>query len=625
MGYGKRMAWVLTILLLAAAVVIGTMDELPAAEPEGLALSAVISPGEERLSCWEREPGEYYLFLPSYASLSQATLLWDGSGTITIDGQPLTDKLTCDGFQLNTAYRLLLGETEQTASLTFLGASQLPALYIDVHSGNMDYIHREKGNQEPGRLRVYSPEGTLEYSGALESISARGNITWERNHDKKPYSLTLSAGADLLGLGEAQRWILQSNPFDYSNLRNKAVFDFADSLGLRFSPDTQWVDLYLNGEYAGLYLLSERNEIHPERVAVAESGSTLVSIDMGERMERQGDVYIPVDDDTALRLHSGEKVTEEMIAFWKSVDNAIQAEDGIDPVTGKHYLEFIDLDSWVRKYLIEEVFGNVEASAVSHYFYIDGSDESGKIHAGPVWDYDFALGSRWTWQTDNVQSLFCARPYVWDETDTPWFYALWQKEEFREQVIAVYEAEFRPKLLELLETGFDRYAGQIQASARMNQVRWDMSSAREETEYIKTFLTARLSFLDSLWLEGAPYYTVTANKTDGSVVSCYALKPGETVPELPQEEEDGDVIGWYDYDTGEAFDETAPVYENKRIYLKREEAPAAEEGTARLIIRYAPISGLLLLLLGACLLDRSRRKRMEISNHERTKASEISP
>ena len=344
-------------------------------------------------------------------------------------------------------------------------------------------------------------------------------------------------------------------------------------------------------------------------------------------MARQGYPYIRVDADTALRLHSGEKVTEEMTEFWKCVDNAIQAEDGIDPVTGKHYLDYIDLDSWARKYLIEEVFGNVEASAVSHYFYIDGNDPEGKIYAGPVWDYDYALGSTRTWQTGTVQAFFCARAYVWDERDTPWFYALWQREEFRAQVLRLYQEEFRPRMLQLLETELDAYAARTEAAARMNQVRWHQQTgpAEEEVRRIKTYLTARLAFLDSAWLAEDTYYTVTANRTDGSVVSCFALKPGETLPELPGGSEADGVIGWYDYDTEEPFDVSEPIYENKRIYLKREEPAKAQEGTMRLIIRYAPSAGLLILLLAICLLDRCRRERTETSRHERTKADKISP
>lgn len=625
---GKRIACILTVLFLAVAVWVGAMDNLPAVEETELALALKIATesGTETVSCWEQESGEFYFFLPAWAEPQRLTFRTDGGQEILIDGREIVTGTPFGTFQLDKTYDIRVNRKGGSLSGTviFLRSGNMPAMYIDVRSGNMDYIHAEKGNEEPGRIRLYSAAGMLEYSGALTSINARGNITWERGHEKKPYSIKLGDAVDLLGLGAAQKWILQSNPFDASNLRNKAVFDFADSVGLSYSPDSTWVDLYLNGEYAGLYLLSERNEIHPERVDIAQTGSTLVSIDMEQRMAQQGYPYIPVDGDTALRLHSGEKVTDEMTAFWKSVDNAIQAEDGIDPITGKHYLEFIDLDSWVRKYLIEEVFGNVEASAVSHYFYIDGDDETNKIYAGPVWDYDFALGSTRTWQTSTVQALFCARPYVWDETDTPWFYALWQKEEFRERVIAVYEREFRPKMLELLENGLDGYASQIADAARLNGIRWQMDDAGEETGSIKTYLAARLDFLDSLWLEGETYYTVTANKTDESVVSCFALRPGECVPDLPSDSDEGDVIGWYDYDTEEPFDISQPIYENKRIYLKREEKVQTEESGVRLVIRYGPVAGLLMILLVACLLDRSRRERTDTQKNERTESSKIS-
>ena len=629
MRYGKVISCILTLVLLLSAAAISLLEDPPEAEREEVALSALISTqqGTEMLSCWEQKPGRFFFFLPSYTAPEQVTFQVGDHQKITIGGHTIENGTSLEAFQMNMSYDILVEKKDQSISgvIKFMHSAEVPAVHIDVRSGDMAYIHAEKGNKEPGTIRVYAPDGELDYSGALESINARGNVTWEHDHDRKPYSVKLAAQADLLGMGAAQKWILVSNSFDASNLRNKAVYDFADKLGLAFSPDSTWVDLYLNGEYAGLYLLCERNEIHPERVAVAETGSTLVSIDIQQRMARQGYPHVIVDGDTALRLHSGEKVTEEMTAFWKTVDNAIQAKNGIDPVTGKHYLDMIDLDSWVRKYVIEEGFGNVEASAVSHYFYIDGNDETGRIYAGPVWDYDYALGSSGTWQTGTVQAFFCAKPYTWKETDTPWFYALWQKEEFRNQVIEVYETEFRPLLQQLLDVELDMYAAHLRSAARMNQIRWyqDTCPAEEEIQRIKEYLTQRMDFLDSVWLEGETYYTVTANRTDESVVSCFAVRPGDFVPELPGGNGE-DAIGWYDYDTEEPFDITQPIYENKRIYVKREEPLPVTEGTLRLAIRYAPITGLLLILLAIWTTDWSRRKGTEKQNHERTKTNQIS-
>lgn len=629
MGRRKIMVWLLALALLLFAAAVSLLESPPETKKEPLPLSLVIATGEESqtISCWEQEEGVYYFFLPAYAGDGQVTFQVDRQLQVAIGGTTISNGFSADGFEKDTPYPMEIHGKGQnvSGSLVFLQSARVPAIYIDVSSGTMEYIHREKGNEEPGTIRVYSSDGDLEYDAALQSINARGNITWERGHGKKPYSVTLNAEADLLGLGAAQKWILQSNPFDESHLRNKAVFDFAREAGLSYSPDSTWADLYLNGEYAGLYLLCERNEIHPQRVDIAQNGSTLVSIDMGDRMARQGYPHIVVDADTALRLHSGEKVTDEMTAFWKSVDNAIQAGDGIDPVTGKHYLEFIDLDSWSRKYLLEEMFGNVEASAVSHYFYIDGSEENGKIYAGPVWDYDYALGSGWAWQTKAVNGLFCAKAYIWQETDTPWFYALWQKAEFRDTVIALYEREYRPLMEKLLESGFDRYADQIREAARMNRIRWQTEDAGKNTESMKDYLSRRLEFLDSLWLQGETYHKVTVNMNNGGVVSCYCVKPGETLPPLPDITLEEDAIGWYDYDTGEPVDISEPVYGDRRIYVKREEAAPQEEGLARQVIRYGPFAGLLMLLIPLVCCDRIRRKRMDERKHERTKANQISP
>ena len=619
MRYGKVIACILTAVFLASALVIGTMEEPCPAQPEAAALSLDIS--GETISLWEQEPGRWIFFLPGYADLSQGTFRLSDSRQITIEGQILSDGLPAKDFQPGETYPMTLtGQGETTEGVvTFRCSGGAATMFAEVSSGTMDYIHAQKGNTEPGTLRLYTSDGRLNYAGTME-LNGRGNVTWE-NSEKKPYSLKLSTEADLLGLGAAQKWILLANGFDPSNLRNKAVFDFADAMGLACSPDSTWVDLYLNGHYAGLYLLTERNEIHPQRVDISPD-ALLVSIDMEQRMARQDYPYIRVDGDTALRVHSGQKITDQLTAFWKGVDNALQAENGIDPETGTHYLDYIDLNSWVRKYLIEEVFGNVEASAVSHYFYTDG----GKIYAGPVWDYDYALGSVRTWQTGTVQALFCARPYVWDESDTPWFYALWQKEEFRREVIRLYEAQFRPALVTLLETGLDQYAREISAAADCNQRRWhrDLCPMEEEIQRIKTYLSARLAFLDSLWLEGEPYYTVTANLNDGSVVSCYAVKPGETLPSLPDTGWDETAIGWYDYDTGEPFDPETPIYVNQRIYLKRQDDAPVPEGRIQRLIRYAPICALLALLLAALLLDRNRRKGTRKRKHERTQKTEIS-
>lgn len=157
-------------------------------------------------------------------------------------------------------------------------------------------------------------------------------------------------------MGKAKKWILLANAYDSSHLRNKIVLDASAAVGPPYTPECRWVDLYLNGEYAGLYLLTERNEVDSQRVDIAGNGSFLVSKDWETRFISRKRTYFTTDSHAALRILYSDISTEELKSTWQSAENAILAEDGIDPVTGKSWQELIDMDSWVRRFLIEEVF-----------------------------------------------------------------------------------------------------------------------------------------------------------------------------------------------------------------------------------------------------------------------------
>lgn len=566
MGYGKRTVYLFTAVLLAAAVFWGVKES----QWDGtVSLSVVIASGEgtEETGCWESEAGEYYLFLPSYAELSQVRIRTNTSNDVCLDGQLLTDGMSCESVRLNEPYDLtyMAGGRAYHFPLVFIQSTNVSTLYIDVPSGSMDYIHEEKGNEEPGTMRLYTAEGILDYRGNLESINGRGNATWDTA--KKPYSLKLSREADLLGMGQAQKWILLANAYDRSHMRNKMVFDYADAVGLAYSPDSAWVDLYLNGEYAGLYLLCERNEVHPQRIPLTEDGSFLVSMDVAFRLAGQSLPFISTAAGVDLRIQYSSISADELKETWQSAENAILREDGIDPDTGKSWQELIDLDSWAKKYLIEEIFGNTDAGCGSQFFYRDGT---GKIYAGPVWDYDMAMGKESEWQIKAPNTILAGRPHLWREDDTPWFYALLQKDVFRERVTELYQTLFQPLLAELLDAGMDRYAAQISQAAAANQLRWSDEDMNTHVEKIRTYMTARMDFLNSLWIEQERYCFVQVNNRMGDSFGCFAVRPGELLPEVPEYKSNEQIVfyGWYVFDTDEPFDVTQPVYEDEMIYLK---------------------------------------------------------
>lgn len=607
MKNGKFLILLITAVLLLLAAGIGYME--PAPQPEAkvnmpLSVTAELDGRQIQIACWQDAAGDYVVFLPSGAELSGVVLSPEKTVRVVLDQKPLENGINCGVFRTDTPYELSCTEDGITRehTLTFLQSAGVPSLYLNVQSGNMDIIHETKGNQESGSIRLYTEMGKLAYEGQMESLRGRGNSSWFKA--KKPYSLSLARDADLLGMGQAKEWILLANAMDPSHLRNKVAYDMAAEAGMTYAPESQWVDLYLNGNYAGLYLLSERNEIHPQRVNLPEAGSFLVSRESRWRLISQNYPRVLLDSGAALRIHASGLTETDLYQIWQPAENAILSENGMDPQSGKTWQELIDLDSWATEYLMGEFFGNVDAGTISAYFYRDGSDPSGKIYAGPVWDYDLSMGSKGTWQTEMVQAFFADKAHVWSLEDRTWFHELNRKPEFRTRVRELYRDVFRPQVQELLETGLDCYADQVCQSAMLDQYRWGTESAREETECIWEYLTERLAFLDSVWLENVEYCRVLVILDENSSSICHAVLPGGTIPSLPDYPESWDILGWYDTATEQPFDITQPIYEDTVVYLKR--LPGEEDRISPL--QAAPIAAMLVFLLAGVLTDRNRRR-----------------
>ena len=599
MRYGKPWILLLTVALLLVALLLWRQEPQLQLhrEQEDVPISFLVyGDGKtEQIRCWENDAGNYRLFLPSFGDLTKTQLRLQGIREVILDGVVMENGQTCENLKEEKRYSLEYTHNGETLrkELTIFGASPVPSAHIRVQSGSMDYIHGEKGNTESGSIHIYDTDGSVSFSGNLKSINGRGNGTWAS--EKKSYSLSLAGEADLLGMGSAQKWILLANDGDPSHLRNKLVYDFARDAGLAGSPESRWVELYLNGEYAGLYQLCERNEIHPQRVDLPEDSSFLVSLELEKRLVEQEIPYVSTDSGRALRIHHSALDAEALAQYWQSVENAIFAEDGVDPVTGKDWKTLIDVDSWARKYLVEELFGNGDAGGLSQFFY--GDTETGKLYAGPVWDFDISMGSSGVWQQVQPEAFFANRERLYRGMDSSWYHALWQKEDFSSRVKQLYREEFRPLLQRYLQEKLYAYAGQIDRAAERNRLRWNRASAMEATARIETWMDQRIAFLDSVWLEEEIWYTVLVDINDGSNVACYAVRPGDPLPQLPDFSYVYDAEGWYYRDTDTPVDQTTPVTEDLDIYCKRQvwEELVAEPSTAP--IEKTPAAALLALFL----------------------------
>lgn len=556
--------------------------------------------GVETIPCWRLEETAYF-FVPSYAEMDSLRLRVPRDNAFYIDGIAVTDGMSCGVFEAGVAYPMAVPEDSvlEGEEIVFVKSSDVGSLFLETKSGGMTYLHGNKSHSETGTMRLYDQEGRLHYDGQLEKVSGRGQSTWLQ--EKKSYNITLARPENLLDMGAAANWVLLSNAMDTTNLRNKMVYDFAIAAGIAFTPECRWVDLYLNGEYTGLYLLCERIEVHPERVDIPAENSFLVTQDARWRFETQGDPFIVTENETALGIRYSSISRQSLLMLWQSVENAIVAENGIDPVSGKAWTERIDVDSWVKKHLLEEVFGNTDAMMLSQYYYLDGSRGDGKICVGPPWDYDLTLNGE-------ENRLVAALP---GRYSSAWFPALYVKEEYYQKLRQEYSATFRPLLEALLQGGIEGYAEQIRDAARMNGIRWDLGDSDSLYDQLRQNLGDRIAFLDRLWIDQETFVMVQIHGYDGDY-RYYALEPGAALPPLPKIPENVVSQGWFYSGTEEPVDLDRPIYEDTSITLRHQVVPAAKNGQEEEeetpLRRWLPaaVFGISALLVAAAAVVRSR-------------------
>lgn len=601
-------AMLLVILLMAIHTVPGSGQENPVA----------LRAGDEYLQVWTRDGQAYYGFVPGHTPVSRTVILPVGSG-VTLD----TTALPAEGLQpeQDRVYTLTwedAGESRQ-GTLQILGSGGVATMHVDTQSGSMEYIHGEKGNAERGRLRLYDEAGNLNYSGDLEYLRGRGNSTWIVT-EKKPYTFKLMDKTDLLGMGEAKDWILLADALDSSAMRNKIVYDFASQVGLSYTPEAKWTELYLNGEYAGLYLLCEKVEVDSQRVDLTPDGS-LVCMDRDVRVEEDPQPYFVTESGQYLQVRESSDYGA-LRDLFQAMENAVLSPDGVDLQTGRSWQELIDLTSWVRKYLIEEIFDSYDANFQSQYFYCYETNLNSRIYAGPIWDYDASLGNPSVWALNSPRGLFAWRPEAMTGYSTPWLHSLYEKPQFHEELAQEYRTVFLPELKKLTAETIADYAAQIGPAFARNQIRWDVQTPGVEAEasYIAGYLDQRVEFLSEFWLEDKQFYIVRLKENQtGGYYAYYAVEPGTVFEDLPVHTEE-DFLGWYREDTDVLFDPEEPVTEDLFLYPRFEGEPEPEqedgESLKDLILRvyhYVPAAVLLLMgvVAAAAALMKSRKKKQK--------------
>jgi hypothetical protein len=249
----------------------------------------------------------------------------------------------------------------------------------------------------------------IEYRGQSSQMFPMKSMTVEtRNSDGSDREVSL------FDFSIESDWVLYATYFDKSLMRNVLSYDLARETG-RWAPKTKFVEVWINAEYFGIYVMVEKIKRDKGRVNIKKldtdenqgidlSGGYIFKIDKGW-VDFYWTSSFPSNFFYPNRLGSSvsfqgvypksNRITNAqrnyLTSFIDSMEIALASEAFQDSILG--YRRFINTSSFVDFMLVNEVSRNVDAYRISTYFHKDRNDEDGKIHAGPVWDFDLAFAN----------------------------------------------------------------------------------------------------------------------------------------------------------------------------------------------------------------------------------------
>lgn len=405
--------------------------------------------------------------------------------------------------------------------------SDLPVIVIDMQSGPLpDPVSAEHVSAVLG---VFEPMAGMTQLAGSASVTSRAGIKVRgrstRDQPKHSYTLELrgvdqeDSSVSLLGMPAEGDWVLYA-PYnnDRSLMHNVVGYTLSRRIG-RYAPRTSYCELFLvsgttgvtQATYAGIYVLTERisrgaqrvpvQKLHPEDLAEpALSGGYIVQANEPDMPDEGFDAF----GERFLFVHPKQEdvqpaQTQYIAGYLETAMRAASAADGIDPMTGKHYSDLIDVAAFVDHHILNVLIKNPDAFALSSFFY---KDRVGRLNAGPLWDLDLAMGAEDPWgqrSIDPTQWSPAGESFFERSFWTPLFShaeferAYWER--WRELLAEPFAATQVEKLVDELEQ-------QVTLAEPRNRKRWPASAPRDdsfaaEADALRAWLAARVAWISA--------------------------------------------------------------------------------------------------------------------------------
>lgn len=375
----------------------------------------------------------------------------------------------------------------------------LPVMYLNTDSGKEI---TDDENYVPATVYIdamgipgYESLGTKD-APLVAQTKGRGNYTWT-GFDKKPYALKFDKKQAPLGFAKDKSFTLLAHADDTNAfLRNTLGFALSRAMGLAYTPKYEPIELYINGVYRGIYFLTDKIKISSNRVQVTEqednetdpelvTGGWLLEIDN-------------YDEDESIQFRMNEKKGDILRVTSKSpeVMSEVQYDymwnylyETNDAIHYGGWEDYIDLDTLVNFYLVQEVIGNSESFHGSCYMHKERGSNT-KLEFGPVWDFGNAF-------LHSIGLHIYEYP-IWGDT---WIDDLVQYESFQDQCKKRWN-EVRGELYPAVKAEADAFIDKINSAAQCDCKKWpkygNANLYRKKNEVLD-YLAERIQWLDAEW------------------------------------------------------------------------------------------------------------------------------
>lgn len=375
---------------------------------------------------------------------------------------------------------------------------------FDENNSVIDYENGDNGEEEiKVEIKIYDnaeAQNSINNEETLKSdalFRIRGNTS--RAFDKKSYKISFIDNEgnpslqEVMGMAEGDEWALYGPFLDKTLIRNYMWLNISAKI-MGYAPNVRFCECYLDGEYIGLYIMMETIEKSNQRVNISTYDKDSRVIPYMVRMDKFDEDEIDsletftyytshLDYEAGFTILYPGKInltTEVKDYIAKDIsdfEKALYSYDFKDPKKG--YEKYIDVDSWVDFYIIQEFLANNDMCSRSTYLY---KDKGGKLCIGPVWDFN------------NVCDNYLAQEYYTEgfyfTQNRIWYEMLFRDEKFVKKVQSRYK-ELRKTLLneEYINNYIDETIAYLGEAIQRNYEVWGYTFERENQTSQLMYLT----------------------------------------------------------------------------------------------------------------------------------------